>query len=216
MKNFRILVVDDSKTFLLYIREMFRSYPQYEFTCLISANEALTMLEHQTFDLILSDYEMPDMSGPEFCKKIKSKSHLKIIPILMLTASTDDKALEKAISSGADDFLYKSSTKEVVEIKIKSLLRSKLNMDTEIQDKQLKAVKALIATSNHEFNNALFISNETLKKMKKINQLDQSKIQLIDKALEMNFRMHSVVKNLENISNIELLGDAKEIQTLKI
>jgi|GEM_PF-2324122 len=216
MRNFKILVIDDSKTFLLYIREMFRSYPQYEFTCINNPTEALRILKQQNFDLVLTDYEMPEMNGPELCKLIKSDNMFKLLPILMLTASTEDGALQKAITAGADDFLYKSSTKEIVEIKIKSLLRSKMNMDNEIQEKQLKAVKALVATSNHEFNNALFISNETLKKLKKQKKLESSEIVLIDKAIEMNMRMHGVVKNLENISDIQLMGHTENIQTLKI
>ncbi len=133
---------------------------------------------------------------------------------MMLTSSNSENELLKAIKFGADDYLYKGSSKEIVLIKIKSMLRYKSLVKKSIKLKQLEAINALIATSNHEFNNALFISNGLIRKLKK--QAPEDQHALIDKIEDINHRIEKVVKQLSKINEVNFEDYDSHVKMLKI
>ncbi len=214
MSENRILIVDDSKTFLSFIHELLADIPNLKIHMTQDPRDAIKIAEAIKPDLILTDFEMPYLNGNEICKLIKSHHFLSTIPIMMLTSNNSEDQLVHAINNGADDFLCKSSKKDVMLIKIKSMLRFKNLIEENIKLKQLEAVNALVATSNHEFNNALFISNAHIRKLLKEETFKHN--ESILKINEMNNRILKVVKNLENLKNIEYSGYSDEVKLLKI
>ena len=213
--EFKILIIDDSKVFLSFISEMLSDLPNTELKKINDPRIALEEAISFQPDLILTDFEMPYLNGNEICRLIKNHPELSTIPVIMLTANNHEEQLVKAIEYGANDYLWKSSKKEVVIIKVKGMLKYKKLVEADIKLKQLEAVKALVATSNHEFNNALFISNGHLKKLEKSSQ-DQDVLDSVKKIKQMNERMEEIVKHLESIKEINLLGNENEIKMLKI
>jgi PleD family two-component response regulator len=210
----KILIIDDSKTFLMYITELLKDMHDIKLRLILDPRDAVEVAEEFRPDLILTDFEMPHLNGDQICTLLKMHQTLSIIPIMMLTSNNSDDQLIRAISSGADDYMYKSSRKEVVIIKIKSMLRYKKLIEADVKIKRLEAVKALIATSNHEFNNALFISNGFIKKLQKVIPAEHN--ELLEKIIEMNQRMNTVVKNLDGLEEIDLTGYEGEVKMLKI
>jgi len=108
----KILVVDDERDIQTLFEQKFRKEikeKQMEFAFAFSGEEALSYLnqhEHETV-LILSDINMPGMSGLELLRKIKEK-YLKPPPVVMIiTAYGDEESYNKAKQLGADDFLTK-------------------------------------------------------------------------------------------------------------
>ncbi|MGD9090885.1 MAG: hybrid sensor histidine kinase/response regulator, partial [Desulfobacterales bacterium] len=97
----------------------------YHLISALSGSEALSMLASNRPDLILLDVMMPDMNGFETCRKIKQNTNTKIIPVLMITALSENEHRLKALDSGADDFLSKPVDKIELKIRVKSLLRIK-------------------------------------------------------------------------------------------
>jgi CheY-like chemotaxis protein len=67
----------------------------------------LSVIEKRTPDLVLLDIRMPGVSGLEVCEKIKQNPRFKEIPVLMLTAMTQMKDVETAVSKGADGYVVK-------------------------------------------------------------------------------------------------------------
>jgi diguanylate cyclase (GGDEF)-like protein len=80
-------------------------------------------------DLILMDILMPDIRGIDACRKIKSDESLKDIPIILMTASSDDQHLEEAFDAGAMDYIEKPFKKVELLARIRSALRLKSEID---------------------------------------------------------------------------------------
>jgi CheY-like chemotaxis protein len=123
----KILVVDDEKDIQPLFQQRFRREirnGELEFVFAYSGEEALECLQqylHQAV-LILSDINMPGMSGLELLKNIKEKHHQPPPVIMMITAYGDADNYNKAMELGADDFITKpvdfKSLKETIKTRI--------------------------------------------------------------------------------------------------
>lgn len=108
----KILVVDDEKDIQPLFMQRFRREirnGELEFVFAYSGEEALVYLKnyiHQAV-LILSDINMPGMSGLELLQRIKEKHHQPPPVVMMITAYGDEENYNKAMALGADDFLTK-------------------------------------------------------------------------------------------------------------
>lgn len=214
----KILIIDDSKVFLSFITELLNSSDLKNCKIRLVNDSRMAIYAAEDFmpDLILTDLEMPHLNGHLICQEIKKHPILSTTPIMMLTSSNSENELLKAIQFGADDYLYKGSSKEIVLIKIKSMLRYKNLVKESIKIKQLEAINALIATSNHEFNNALFISNGLIKKLKK--QTNDESLIIVEKIADVNQRIEKVVRQLSTINDIKFedLDLDSKVKMLKI
>ena len=84
--------------------------------------EALDYMESNPVDLIVSDWEMPEMDGLELLKNVKENSKLKDIPFLILTVHNDPEKNQEALDLGAMDFIVKPSTPDSLHMKIRKIL----------------------------------------------------------------------------------------------
>ena len=105
----KILVADDEADLEMLIKQKFRKQIRenhYEFIFAVNGRDALEKLElHKDIDMLLSDINMPGMTGLELLKTIKSE--YKELRVMMITAYGDEKNYKSAISIGADDFMTK-------------------------------------------------------------------------------------------------------------
>ena len=120
----RILAVDDSPTYLHALAEQL-SLEGVEVVLACSGHEALEKLAAEAVDGILLDLVMPDLSGEETCRRIKSSLAWRGIPVLMLTAHEDRQTMIACFNAGADDFIAKSSEFEVLRSRLRAQLRRK-------------------------------------------------------------------------------------------
>ncbi|AHK48163.1 MULTISPECIES: response regulator transcription factor [Bacillus amyloliquefaciens group] len=123
-----ILIVDDDKD----IRNLISVYLENEGIDTQKAEdaaEALKLLEQKEFDLIILDIMMPYMDGIEACMKIREERNL---PIIMLSAKSEDMDKIQGLASGADDYLTKPFNPLELIARVKSQLRryKKYNTDT--------------------------------------------------------------------------------------
>jgi CheY-like chemotaxis protein len=121
----KILVVDDEKDIKTLFEQRFRKEirsNELEFEFAFSGEEALKYMreyEHEAV-LILSDINMPGMSGLELLEQIKRKNHTPPPVVMMITAYGDSENYKKAMDLGADDFLTKPVDFNSLKEKIKS------------------------------------------------------------------------------------------------
>ena len=121
----KILVVDDEADMKTLFEQRFRKEIKsgdMNFVFAISGSEALDYLDHQDHEvvLILSDINMPGMSGLELLSQIKQKYHAPPPTVMMITAYGDDYNYRQAMSLGADDFLTKPLDFPALKEKLKS------------------------------------------------------------------------------------------------
>lgn len=194
-----ILLVDDSRAVLAKLSQMLIAF-QYRVVTTTSAIDALQLVRTERPDCIISDYEMPDITGPEFCETIKADPDLREIPIVLLTSKDDAESIIEGISRGADDFMNKTIGAEILKVKIDAMLRLKAMRDEIVSLKRLHAVNALVVTYNHEINNALMIAMGINHRIQKNVNSHQEDFKKVNDAL---LRIKEVVAELSKLEKIE-------------
>lgn len=117
----KILVVDDEQD-ICEILQFNLEMEGYEVTTANSAEEALE-LPLSTFDIILLDVMMGDVSGFQLAKEIKANKKTSDIPIIFITALEDEEHTVKGLDIGADDYMKKPLSIKEVKARIKAVLR---------------------------------------------------------------------------------------------
>ena len=119
--NIRILVVDDFSPMRKALRE---ALEMLKFTNIEEAENgfiALEKLDAAKFDLVISDWTMPEMDGLELLEKIKATEKHKHIPVMMVTAEAAQKNILKAIKAGAANYIVKPITVRTLLTKIEKI-----------------------------------------------------------------------------------------------
>ncbi len=120
----KVLVVDDNlqnlELILAYLEDI-----DCETLSAEGGQQALDIVENNPPDLVLLDVMMPKISGFEVCKRIKNDPKTAEIPIIMVTALSEMGDIERAISSGTDDFLSKPVNKWELLTRVRTMLKLK-------------------------------------------------------------------------------------------
>lgn len=124
---YRIMIVDDAEESRALLAEMVESMG-YESETFADGFEALAGVK-LGFDLILSDAKMPGMDGFELVRRLKEQDDYKDIPIIMVTGLNSKKDRLRAVDAGADDFIGKPVSRIELQVRLKSLLRTKKARD---------------------------------------------------------------------------------------
>ena len=124
-----ILIVDELDLNRRLLRGILKT-ADYRILEVKRASEALALLDTEKIDLIVVDLVMPEVSGPEFCRKLKANRSTQLIPILMITSVQGVETEVVGISAGADEFLIKPLHPTVVRARIRSMLRNKAIVDS--------------------------------------------------------------------------------------
>ncbi|SIQ69328.1 Histidine kinase-, DNA gyrase B-, and HSP90-like ATPase [Alkalispirochaeta americana] len=118
----RILVVDDDRASLLLIEKVLK-HAGYEASCHLSPSSALEAFCLDTFDLILSDYYMPQMNGDQFLAEVRSRN--QEIPFIFLTGNTDIQLAVALVKQGADDHITKPPIPENLLFRVQKNLKER-------------------------------------------------------------------------------------------
>lgn len=118
----RILVVDDDEAIREAVTSGLRLYG-YNICTAGSAVEALAQLEYQPPDLALLDINMPGIDGLELCSQLREDPRWNYLPIIFLTALSQQQSKLTAYTVGADDYLCKPFDMRELNMRIKAVLR---------------------------------------------------------------------------------------------
>jgi len=118
----RILVVDDDPDIRDVVSAMLEAVGLVV-AAVESAEEALVFARRETFDLLVLDWNLPQMSGIDLCRIIRQDPTLSTLPVLFLTANSLSQEMVDAFASGADDFVTKPFRAPELGARIFSLLR---------------------------------------------------------------------------------------------
>lgn len=121
-KHIKILVVDDFATMRKVIRNLLK---QVGYENIVEAEDgviALKTLKSQKIDLVVSDWNMPNMTGLELLKAVRSDEELKSTPFLMVTAEALQDNVLAAVKAGVSNYIVKPFTAETLNDKITKIL----------------------------------------------------------------------------------------------
>jgi two-component system phosphate regulon response regulator PhoB len=146
-----ILIVEDESP-ILELLALNISQAGYNPLRAISAEHAEKLISEALPDIILLDWMLPGMSGIDFAKKLRGNALTKAIPIIMLTARSDELDKVKGLEVGADDYITKPFSPRELNARIKAVLRRKAPELTEdlltINGLELDPVSHLVTGNN--------------------------------------------------------------------
>lgn len=125
MSDMNILVVDDSVTMRRIVINSLGKLGYSKFIEAVDGKDALGKMYSEKIDFIITDWNMPEMSGLKFVTAVKKDASFKDIPILMVTTRSLKEDVMEALMIGVDNYVAKPFTPEVLGDKIQAILKKK-------------------------------------------------------------------------------------------
>jgi two-component system phosphate regulon response regulator PhoB len=157
MTKERILVVDDEED-LLELVNYNLTKDGFVVTCAATGEQALKEAQTSLPDLIVLDLLLPHVDGLEVCRLLKNDASTRHIPIIMLTAKSEESDVVTGLEFGADDYIAKPFSPRVLIARIKAVLRRKLDEPAD-EGKAVRIHEILIHPGRHE----VLVAGEPLK-----------------------------------------------------
>jgi CheY-like chemotaxis protein len=130
MSKVSVLVVDDASFIRDLVKKCLRNYfPGMRIEDAINGRKAQAMLAKEAFDLVLCDWEMPEMSGLELLTWCREQDNLKAMPFVMVTSRGDKENVVQAIQAGVSGYVSKPFTNEQLITKVKQALHKVGKLD---------------------------------------------------------------------------------------
>ena len=115
-----LLIVEDHETLRHYLRQTFEHL--YRVIDVADGHEAIACLANEYPDIILSDVMMPGIRGDELCRMVKENPDTSGIPVVLLTAKANHEAIVEGLKKGADDYIPKPFSTEILKLKVQGLI----------------------------------------------------------------------------------------------
>ncbi|WP_321310329.1 sigma-54 dependent transcriptional regulator [Marinifilum fragile] len=136
----RILIIDDDATICLMLQGLLKR-KGFDADTVFSAGEAIKKLENETFDLVLSDFRLPDFDGLELLQKIKAMH--PSVPVIIMTSYADIRTAVSAIKMGAFEYVTKPLNPDEILLLINSALEKAQEKQEAPQKKEKKKKPAI-------------------------------------------------------------------------
>jgi len=216
-----VLIVDDNADIRTYLRSILQG--QYRLLEAEDGQRGLELAREQVPDLIVSDVMMPVMNGLEFCQQLKRDGISSHIPVILLTARALEKHQIEGYESGADAYITKPFSPELLLARIDNLLQSRHQLKdlwgmkpaTESVAEAATPTEAIVVAATTPIEDA-FISQ-----FKKIveDRLSDSNLSVEDLAADMGLsrvQLYRKVKALTGSTPIDLLRKARLAQARRL
>lgn len=143
----KILVVDDEKDILELVSYNLRK-EGYDISISADGEEALKMIKNERYGLIILDLMLPGVQGMELCKMLKSSEDTSLIPIIMLTAKSEELDKVLGLEMGADDYITKPFSPRELIARVKAVLRR--TQEVPVKDKLVNIADLEINTDTYK------------------------------------------------------------------
>ena len=201
--NLKVLIVEDN----VELRRFLQKHFTYKFN-VITANDggqAFEKMEQHYPDIVISDMKMPNVSGIQLCRKIKSNPRTRHIPFILLTAKSEELLKLEALSSGANAYLAKPFNLKELDLLVINLLDTRKNLEKRFANIKGELIEEL-PQNNQE--------NEFLRKITQIveNNCSNPKFSVKMLADEMGISrslLHIKLKKIAGASALEFIKKAR-------
>jgi DNA-binding response OmpR family regulator len=117
-----------------------------------SVEKAFELLNHEMFDLVISDVMLPGITGMEFCKMLKSDPATSHLPVILLTARDSEEDIVEGLSIGADDYITKPFRMNELIVRCFNLVENRRRMKDRFADQEELEVNTFVQNpADHEF-----------------------------------------------------------------
>lgn len=198
-----VFVVDDSPVTTKVISRMLKKNSDYYSVKIWDGPECIKKAKEVKPDLILLDIQMPGMNGIEVCKVLRKDEQTHDIPVIFVTANTDNETLKEAFESGGTDYVRKPVNKIELLARIKSVLIQKKLEKRLMEKEKLNGVLEMAGGICHDLNQPMQVvsgySELLLMDMGKEN-LAYPYIKMIKEQID---EMGSITRKLMRITKYE-------------
>lgn len=132
--TYHILIVEDNMELLMLMRQILKQY--YHVYTARNGKEALDIIRHRPVDLIVSDVMMPEMDGLELTRAVKADANYRHLPVILLTAKTQEEDEEEALKTGADEYLTKPFRMGDLRIRIDNIIENRKRIQQDYIQKE--------------------------------------------------------------------------------
>ena len=145
----KLLIVEDNLELLMLMQQLLKSY--YRVYIAQNGVEAMKIIKKKAIDLIISDVMMPEMDGYELTRTLKGDPNYDHLPIILLTAKTQEEDEQEALEAGADEFLTKPFRLKDLKLRIDNIIENRKRLLAEsIQRSDEEDVDAAKSASPEE------------------------------------------------------------------
>ncbi|WP_447972139.1 chemotaxis response regulator CheY [Nitrospira sp. Kam-Ns4a] len=122
-RNMKIMVVDDMSTMRRIVKNILKQLGFANVEEAENGQEALAKMRADRFNFVVSDWNMPVMSGIELLRAIRADGELKDIPVLMVTAEAQKENIIEAVQAGVSNYIVKPFTAETLQEKMNKIFK---------------------------------------------------------------------------------------------
>lgn len=198
-----ILIVDDSPVSSMVVSMILKKNSDYRTVRVWDGPACIKKAKEVKPDLILLDIQMPGMNGIEVCKVLKKDKQTHDIPIIFVTASTDNETLKEAFESGGTDYVRKPVNKIELLARIKSVLLQKKLEKKLLEEEKLSGVLEMAGAVCHELNQPMQVVSGYSELLLMDMEKDNSSYSYIKMIKEQTDEMGSITRKLMRITKYE-------------
>jgi len=122
--NMNVLIVDDFATMRRILKNIMKQIGFSNISEAENGKNALKLLKSEPIDLVLCDWNMPEMAGIDLLNAVRGDDQLKAMPFVMVTAEAQKENILEAVKAGVSSYIVKPFTAETVEEKLKKVFSS--------------------------------------------------------------------------------------------
>jgi|GEM_PF-1831220 len=209
----KIMIVDDDPTSCSILNGYLRT-DNYQLYCVDNGKEALELADKIKPDLIILDVIMPGISGFEVCNILKNDKATQNIPVLYISALSDDESHKKGIEAGGEGFLVKPFNEGLIRAYVKTFLKTKKAFDEVGQ--RLALNKDFTSMTIHDLNNLNTVVAGNLELAMMIFDERASARKYVEKALSAVRRANEMLKNAQDIASFKTTCDNKSFNFVNL
>ncbi|MCR8666187.1 response regulator [Aestuariibaculum sp. M13] len=194
-----VLLIDDNPDILKYLDGLLEG--KYDLIYANNGEEGLEKAKRYIPDLIVSDVMMPKMNGIELCNILKETTETTHIPIILLTAKGNAESIQEGYKYGADDYIVKPFSGQILQARIRNLLDVRKQLRHYFLNKDEVKLEGL-----EDKNSLLDQEKGFLNKLTQVvlNNLDQEKMDVWDVAQHMGMSRTSLFRKLKAVTGLNI------------
>lgn len=188
-----MLIVDDDEDMRNFVQAHFAK--TYRVLTAEDGKQALRILNKCDVTLIVSDWMMPEMDGPEFCRCVRTNPKTSHLPFIMLTAKTDDASKAESMNCGADIFIEKPFSMKYLEASVNHLIEMRRLLKSKFSHTPLEPIQEIAPTK---------IDNDFLVQMEKVieENLSNPEMNVAFLAAQLGMSRSSLFNKIRGLADV--------------